>query len=88
MLLQYNTYSFYLDANINDSIDLIQDLISQKISDRNYLQYVVMNSLNMVVGGEFINFKDTFERQVTYINKTQEINRIKEKQSKILDKLL
>lgn len=88
MLLQYNAYSFYLEENLSDSIELIQDIVAQKISDRNYLQYVVMNSLTMVAGGEFINFKDTFERQVTYVNKTQEINRIKEKQSKILDKLL
>ena len=87
MLFQYNAYGYFLEEDISNSLGFIQDIVEQKISDRNYLQYTIMNSLNMIAGGEFINFKDTFAKRKTYVNK-EEIKRIKNKQAKILDKLL
>lgn len=90
LLLKYHIYQDFLKENINENIDLIVDIIQQEMSDRNYLQYCLINAINVTIGGaDWIDFKDTIQKQnvIVKIDK-KEVEKLKEKQKEILNKLL
>ncbi|NGT07406.1 hypothetical protein ACSW8Q_17905 (plasmid) [Clostridium perfringens] len=65
------------------------DIIEQEMNERNYNQYCLINAINVTFGdSEWLDFKDTLQRNIKVSVNKDEIKKIKEKQINILNKLL
>lgn len=89
LLFKYNAYNWFLMNDVRNSVDIIKDIVEQEINDRNFNQYCLINAINVTIGGsEWLNFKDTLLKNSNIKIDKKEIQRLKEKQINMLNKLL
>lgn len=83
----------YLEQGIN----FIEGTIEQFFNDRNYNRYILENTINSVLSGNYISFKDflkenkyvsDLDKQELEFKHKQEAKRVREKRDKIFKKLL
>ncbi|WP_338627503.1 hypothetical protein QJR52_06145 [Clostridium baratii] len=75
--------------DVRNSVDIIRDIIEQEMNDRNYNQYCLINAINVTFGeADWLDFKDTLQRNTKVKVDKEEIQRLKDKQINILNKLL
>lgn len=83
--------------DLNDSISIIEGVVEQFLNDRLYNTYTIENALNCVLGGEYITFKNYFNKlkfddpilkNKLKMELKEKANKLKEKQDDLLNKLL
>lgn len=83
--------------DLKESITLIEGSVEQFLNDRNYTRYVIENTVNSVLSGNYISFKDflnqnkyvsDLDKQELEFKHKQEAKKIREKRNKIFEKLL
>lgn len=90
-------FNIVKDMDLKESITLIEGSVEQFLNDRNYTRYVIENTVNSVLSGNYISFKDflnqnkyvsDLDKQELEFKHKQEAKKIREKRNKIFEKLL
>ncbi|MBS6006880.1 MAG: hypothetical protein KIB43_07945 [Clostridium baratii] len=85
------------DMNLKECITLIEGTIEQFFNDRTYSRYVIENTVNSVLSGNYISFKDflnqnkyvsDLDKQELEFKHKQEAKKVREKRDEIFKKLL
>ena len=56
--MKYNAYQIFMDSNISEGLEILEDLITQFSNERNFEQYCLTNALNYAFGEKWINFEE------------------------------
>lgn len=93
ILLKYNAYFNILNLNLDMSYNLINSVIEQFLNDRAYITYTLENTVNSVLGGEYMTFRDYLKELLktkdnNLLERKKKANKIKKKQKELLKKLL
>lgn len=85
------------DMDLEESITLIEGTIEQFFNDRNYSRYIIENTVNSILNGESISFKDflnqgkrvsDLDKQELKFKHKQEAKEIRKKRDELFQKLL
>lgn len=90
-------FNIVKDMALEESITLIEGTIEQFFNDRTYNRYVIENTVNSVLNGNYISFKDflnqnkyvsDLDKQELEFKHKQEAKEIRKKRDEIFKKLL
>lgn len=56
--MKYNAYEIFMQVNISEGLEILEDLITQFSNERNFEQYCMTNAINYAIKNEWINFED------------------------------
>lgn len=91
LLIKCNAYSIIINMRITDAIVIIDGTIKQYFNERIHNQYVLENAIYQVLNGESLDYMDYVggtKNNLTYAEKMHKVKKVKNKQNKLLNKLL
>lgn len=91
ILVKCGAYFEILNMRITEAIIIIDGVIKQYFNERVHNQFVLENTIYQVLNGESLDYMDyvgSSKNNLTYAEKVHKVEKIKNKQNKLLEKLL
>ena len=93
MLIKCNAYFNILDLNLSESFPIIEDILQQYFNERLHNQFILQDTITRAIGGEGLDYNDYVignknNDNISIYSNKKKIAKLKEKQNKLLKKLL